>query len=379
MFSFLLELLQVVIGTRKCLSRVLSFVEWDDLFVESQKQSVAGIAFEGVKKLPEEQRPPKMLIIKWIGLSEHIRLRNKVVDKQTSTIWNQLKRDGMDAVVLKGQGIATLYDVECKKEDGKCNLSEYRQSGDIDIWVKGGYQKVCDYVQRTCPTCDVAYHRFYYGYFKDVEVELHHRPAFMRNLPKNRKLTRWYNTSNASRSIFLPDKRFAVPSPEFNRLFILTHIYKHFVREGIGLRQIVDYYYVLKSDVGKKKEENIKQLKELGLMRFAEAMMWILHTQFGLEDRFLICSMNEKEGRFVLSEIGQTGNFGYGDSRYKYKHCFKLRRLIAHGNHLFLHYPSEILWIPIWLVYNKVWKWMKIREIRHKFAVDLENKIQLCG
>lgn len=146
MLDLFVELLQVSLGAREGLSRVPTSREWEKLFEESARQAVSGIAFGGVQKLPDTQRPPQMLLFEWIGLSEQIRQQNLVVDKQTREVWNQLKNDGLDAAILKGQGIATLYG----------ELAPYRQSGDIDIWVKGGYQKVCDYVQRTHPTEDVA-------------------------------------------------------------------------------------------------------------------------------------------------------------------------------------------------------------------------------
>lgn len=354
MLDLFVELLQVSLGARDCLSRVPTSKEWEELFDESARQAVSGIAFNGVQKLPETQRPPQMLLFEWIGVSEQIRQQNLVVDKQTREIWSQLKKDGLNAAILKGQGIATLYG----------ELAPYRQSGDIDIWIKGGYQNVCDYVQRTHPTDDVAYHRFHYDYFDDTEVELHHRPTLMRNLLDDRKLAKWYNSFGADSFVYLEDKGFSVPSIEFNRIFILTHIYRHFLFEGIGLRQIVDFYFVLKNCPAEiaEKAEIEKTLKSFRMQRFAEAMMWILHTQLGLEENYLICGMNEKEGRFVLSEIAQTGNFGYTDSRYTYKYFFKLRRQIAHGAHLLLHYPSEVIWTPIWLVYHKVWKWRRKRD-----------------
>lgn len=278
-----------------------------------------------------------------------------------------------------------MYDVRGKKEDVKDgrpsssrseadfkenhsgkyeNLGELRQPGDIDIWVKGGYDTVCDYVQRTHPTEDVAYHRFHYDYFEDTEVELHHRPTLMRNLMDNRKLARWYNSFGADSFENLEDKGFAIPPVEFNCIFILTHIYRHFLFEGIGLRQVMDYYFVLKANRGKDKEEGAKILKKLRLVRFAEAVMWILHTQLGLEEKYLICSLNEKEGRFVLSEIEQTGNFGFSDTRYQYKRLFKLRRQVAHGAHLLAHYPSEVIWTPIWLLYH--WFWKKVKKYNIK-------------
>lgn len=374
--ELLIELLQVALGNRDSLSWVPSAGDWNAVYEESMRQSVAGICLAGVERLAAVNgvqlvNMPRMLKLKWIGLVEQIKQQNKYVDEQTAKIWRQLKEDGLEAAILKGQGIATLYNLNQNENENHNHnvggsLGGYRQSGDIDIWVKGGYQTVCDYVQRTHPTKDVAYHRFHYDYFKDTEVELHHRPTLMRNLLDDRKLAKWYNTFGADSFVYLKDKGFAVPPLEFNRIFILTHIYRHFLFEGIGLRQIVDYYFVLKNDNENHNENEswgdvIETLKSLRLMRFAEAMMWILHTQLGLEEKYLICGMNEKEGRFVLSEIEQTGNFGYGDKRFG--GMSKLRRMTKHGIHLLLHYPSEVIWTPIWLIYHKVWRWNKVRKI----------------
>lgn len=51
------------------------------LYKESIRQAVAGIVFEGVKKLPDMQRSPQMLLFEWIALSEQIKQQNKVVDR----------------------------------------------------------------------------------------------------------------------------------------------------------------------------------------------------------------------------------------------------------------------------------------------------------
>lgn len=356
--NVLYELIQIALGNRNQLSRIPTAKEWYAIFVEASQQAVVGITFVGIEKLPKEQMPLEMLLFQWIGTAEQIKQQNAHVDRMTAQIWRQLNDDGLDAAILKGQGIAKLYN------NHNHNFGEYRQSGDIDVWVKGGYQTVCGYVQRTHPTRDLAYHRFHYDYFDDMEVELHHRPTLMRNLQDDRKLARWYNSFDADSFVYLEDKGFAVPPVEFNRIFILTHIYRHFLFEGIGLRQVIDYYFVLKANGGKDKEEVAKILKELRLTRFAEAVMWILHTQLGLEEQYLICGINEKEGRFVLSEIEQTGNFGRADSRFK--KMSKVRRMTKHGIHLLLHYPSEVIWTPIWLFYHKVWKWNKVREIRKR-------------
>lgn len=341
------ELIQVSTGHRLQLTRTLNDIEWRTLYQQAIQQAIVGVCLAGIERLPRGQMPPHDLLLEWIATTETIKQRNSVVDKQTAIIWQMLKDAGLDAVVLKGQGIANEYG----------ELAHLRQSGDIDVWVLGGYQKVCDFVQRTHPTDDVAYHRFHYDVYPETEVELHHRPTLMRNLFDDRKLAKWYNSFKAEDFVYLEDKGFAVPTASFNVIFILTHIYRHFLFEGVGLRQVMDYYFVLKTNTNHTDYTNI--LNELRLEKFARAMMWVLHEVFGLEKEKMICEPDENEGKFVLAEIMQTGNFGQADTRYRYKQLFKLRHHISHGSHLLMHYPSEVIWTPIWLVYHKWWKWNK--------------------
>lgn len=358
----LFELIRVALGRQDRISRTLSAEEWLKDYQVAVKQSVVGICVEGMSKLPKEQKPPMELYMQWVGMVTQIQQQNEKLDKQTAKIWKQLKDDGLDAAILKGQGIA--------KEYGR--LSKLRQSGDIDIWVKGGYQTVCDYIQKTIPTDDLAYHRFHYNYFEDTEVELHHRPTLMRNLMDDRKLEKWYESFGAESFVYLEDKGFAVPSREFNRIFILTHIYRHFLFEGVGLRQVMDYYFVLKDDVGGKKDDVIKTLRLLRLEKFAGAVMWVIgfmvHGEgcmVDVHEDWMICEPDEKEGRFLLNEIMISGNFGQADHRYRYKRLFKLQRMLSRGSHLLIHYPSEVIWSPVWIVYHWFWKKSKKREI-HK-------------
>lgn len=366
----LLELVRIAIGNQKTLSHSPSPEEWWQIYDAANRQSLLGVCFEGVSMLNEAFRPDAGLFYQWLSMVAQIQEQNAHVDRQTAEMWRKLKDAGLQAAVLKGQGIAVLYDIRGKKVEGsKESLATLRQSGDIDIWVKGGYRKVCDFVQKTIPTDDVAYHRFHYDAFEDTEVELHHRPTLMRNLFDDRRLERWYDSFGADSFVYLEDKGFAVPSYEFNRIFILTHIYRHFLFEGVGLRQVMDYYFVLRNGRVLKEDakEVIRTLRFLRLEKFAGAMMWVLKEKFGLEEDCLICEPDEKEGRFLLNELLMSGNFGQTDKRYQYKRLFKMQLLLFRGSHLLIHYPSEVIWSPIWIVYHWFWKRKKKMDIHKRW------------
>lgn len=361
--QIIFELIQVAIGRRTNLSHTPTAKEWEELYRLAESQAILGICFAGVKRLQETGYcVPAPLFMQWLVITTTIQLQNEEMDKKTAEVWALLDKAGLGCAVLKGQGVALLY-----KDNPECNinLSLLRQSGDIDVWVKGGFNVVNAFVQKTRPTDDIAYHRFHYNMYPDTEVELHHRPTLMRNLFDDRRLQRWCDSFGAD-TFFMTDKGFAVPSLNFNRIFILTHIYRHFLFEGIGLRQLMDYYFVLIYQKGTDMQidQEVNLLSKIKMERFASAVMWVLGYVFGMEREYMLCDPNEREGRFILKEIMQTGNFGHGDSRYIGNS--KVKRMTKHGLHLLMHYPSEVLWTPVWLVYHRLWK-SKKKKMSNRF------------
>mgnify|MGYP004696135031 FL=1 len=66
----------------------------------------------------------------------------------------------------------------------------------------------------------------------------------------------------------------AIPTTAFNVIYQLTHLYHHFFDEGIGMRQIIDYYYVVNNDeLLVIKDALQRELKHLGLWKFAGALI----------------------------------------------------------------------------------------------------------
>ena len=179
------ELLQVALGRRERLSSTPTEREWTELFEMSQKQAVAGVAFYALEKLGQAgQKPPLSLLYNWIGLSGKIRQKNQLLNKRCLQLQQRLKEKGYASSILKGQGIALYYDEP---------LQELRQPGDIDIYVDCGREKAIQLAHEFGQEhVEWDYKHLHLDIWKDTEVEMHYRVEVLLNLWKNRKLQRWF-------------------------------------------------------------------------------------------------------------------------------------------------------------------------------------------
>ena len=347
------ELLQIAAGNRKWFSSLPSEEEWRELFDLAEKQTLTGVAFYGIERLPLEQRPPKPLLMKWYSATERLKALNAEMNAKVVAVARRFRRDGFRSVILKGQGIATLYPD-----------ASYRTPGDIDIWVEGGRERVAAYLRGIAPKCKVVYHHADFYPIGGTDIEVHFMPTWMNSYFTNRCLQRFF--ADKALDCFKDaldevgdDGRIPVPTLELNRVFILVHIYRHLFSEGIGLRQLMDYYYVLRQGFTEaERRETLQVLESLKMVRFAGAVMYVLQRVFGMEDRYLLLPPNEKEGRFLLNEIMMAGNFGHYDKRIKreknYGEWDGFLRRVGRNFRFVRSYPSEVLWSPLFKLWHFV-------------------------
>lgn len=337
------ELIQVAIGVRMCLSRTPSADEWGEMYEMAKIQSLVGVCFAGVQKIltnapfhstssgqvPGESLEtsetsgtswnlPEVDYLRWMGMAAKIQQCNEVANRQCASLQKQLAADGLRTVVLKGQGVGQLYAE---------HLRGLRQSGDIDVWIDADAETAIKYVRSIVPTDDIRRKHISLKVLPDTEVEVHWIPSELDNPFRNRLLRNWYKDqreccftnrnklSNTGEEIF-------TPPVEFNLVYLLLHIYEHFLYEGIGLRQMMDWYFVLNSRNNDNtwtgsaqafNENHLSLLKQFGLMRFTKAVMWVMQEVFGMQKNQLLCEPDEGLGKQLLDEIMEGGNFGkYG-------------------------------------------------------------------
>lgn len=367
------ELLQIAIGNRKELTHTPTPEEWRELYCLAQKQTLVGIAFRGVELLPAEQRPPKSLLMQWYMATERIKAMNTDLDRKALAVANKFLSEGFPGVVLKGQGISKLYILRDDENDDEnenqpsrrekltlastSTLGVYRTPGDIDIWLHGERKDILSYVRRYVPDCKPVYHHVDFPVIEGLDIEVHFTPSWMNSPFTNRRLQRWFRSFIFHLSS-VNYKEIPSLSLTFNRVYILVHIYRHLFHEGIGLRQLLDYYFVLHQGFTEEEQaETMRTLHSLRMGRFTAAVMWVLQEVYGMDDRYLLTAPNEKEGRFLLNEIMLAGNFGHYDERMQHERGesalhWGLRK-VKRNFRFVRSYPSEVLWSPLF----KLWHW----------------------
>ena len=363
------EILQVAIGNRKALSRTLSAEEWEEVYEECKKQAVAGIAFAALERLPKEQLPPGRRIRQWAVKADKIREHNSRLTKESAQICRYFEQNGFEAVILKGQANYAYYPEW---------LQGLRSTGDIDVWC-WPKADAYDNVRRVIEFClskkkgkYVYYHNMDFPILPETPVEVHYRPTWLYNPFANRRLQRWFGQFTVYSSQCTV-KGFKVASVEFDVVFQLLHLYKHIFEEGIGLRQLLDYYFVVKKlnetqaePATKRSQDSLHYIRDFGLERFAGAVMYVMQEVFAMPREIMLCEPREREGKQLLDEIMRGGNFGKYDERYNWAETtngsmeyrgadYAVTRLRHNARFLFT-YPSEVLWEPVFRIYHWFWR-----------------------
>ena len=438
------DFLRFCIGSAKEIPDSLKEVDWKELYAIAKKQCLVGILFDGIKKLPAEHvGMEKELLLQWMAECQMLEKANVRLNDAAIQVSEWFRKKGFRTCILKGQGNALMYPNPYS-----------RTPGDIDIWVEGGDKRVISFVRSISPHEKACYHHIEFPSYKGVEVEVHYRPSFLLCFWHNRKLQKYYERvkeEQFSHRVMLGEQgEIAIPMVEFNLILQLTHIFSHLMNEGIGLRQLVDYYFVLcdfykvyqnsskitpslftlkegstshpdpltlrgeggnrptrcseplrSKDGGPSKvspdcagwdrrdaignmtsatastdssataarssfaansstaiDRVQKELKELGLWKFAGGIMYIMQEVFGMPASRLIVPPNEKYGRFVLNEVLEAGNFGKHDARNRFgrsKLGHNLQREYR-DIRLVRYFPAEALSEPIFRVWHFSWR-----------------------
>lgn len=346
-----LEFLRYCVDDTVALPASAKEIDWSELYQFARKQAVEAVYWRGIERMDRENgvKLTDVEVLAWMARVRKIERRSKKIGEKVRWVWENFKKEGFRSCLLKGQGNALLYP-----------QPNMRPPGDIDIWVEGGDKKVIAYVDSLKPGFKRVYHHIDFFNFDKISVEVHYRPSWMSSPIHNKRLQRWFlDHSDACFSNFIEHEGYCLPTYEFNTVYLLSHIYSHLLREGVGLRHIVDYYYLLLSGKDKPKVEE-RTLRYLGLRKITGAMSWVLHEVLGMDKAQLLCPPDKKRGKLLLNEILRGGNLGKHDDRAMggkgSSHASHNVRITYRDIHLLRYFPSECLWEPWFRIWHYFWR-----------------------
>lgn len=339
------QLLRLAIGSSMEVPQIAK-EEWPAIYALAQKQALLGIAFDGMRKMGASAEVDPDLLMTWMGKCKQIERRNYKHMAAVVKAVGWFSKKGFRSCILKGAGNALLYPNPM-----------HRVSGDIDVWVEGRPSEVIAFVRSIAPKEKASYHHIEFPRLDDIPVEVHYRPCYLQNPWHNNRLQQFFASmaqEQFAHEVRVEQGAFATPTASFNAIYQLAHIYNHLFQEGIGLRQLLDYYFImLNVECGVSKES----LCHLGLRKFAGAVMYVLHEVFALPEDKMIAPMDERRGRLLLEEVLRGGNFGQHDKSHHH-----LQGAVGHNIlrlqrdfRLLRYYPEEALAEPFFRLWHFVW------------------------
>ena len=452
--------LRYFLSYKENMSRIIDGINWQHLYSFAFKQALLGLCFDGIESLgkeyPEELKKNPIerdLLMAWMGAAQQIHRQNMKVNAVAGKLYSMLREDGLRCCILKGQGNALMYP-----------NAYSRNPGDIDVWVNASREQITEYAKKHFKLGDDIRYQHIETSVDGVPVELHFFPCTMNNPIYNARLQKWFKRNadlQCSNVVSLPDGigKIAIPTTAFNVIYQLTHLYHHFFDEGIGMRQIIDYFLVVNDfsknvflnnksskitpslftlkegstshpdpltlrgeggnrptrcseplrskdggpskvspncagwdrrgvsgDTGSVSSSSAsgssitsvssasttdssastaldvvqRELKYLGLWKFAGAVMYVLKEVLGLSEDKMIVPVDEKRGKLLLAEILDGGNFGRHFTKYAgfthqsmgKKYFLKIWR----NMHFVRYYPAEALCEPLFRTWHFFWR-----------------------
>ena len=226
----------VRMGVGHCVSALPENVDWQAIKALAKKQGLAAIIVDGIERLPNTKRPPKELLLKWIGeVFQNYENRYKLYQEAIAELAGWYNTHGYKMMVLKGYA---------------CSLNwpkpEHRPCGDIDIWLFGK-QKEADALlsKEKGIKVDTSHHHHTVFEWKGFSVENHYDFVNVYAHRSSRGLEKIFKQLGMDEScyVYLDGERIYIPTPNLHALFLIRHMASHFAAAEITMRQVLDWAF----------------------------------------------------------------------------------------------------------------------------------------
>lgn len=275
--------------------------DWEQVMELAQEQTSVGIVVDALIRLPQELKPSKVVYFNAVAMVSDIEKENKKMNEFAPVLMSKLKGKGIEALLLKGQGVAQCYPYPL-----------HRQSGDIDLLIPDGEQflRACQLMKLISQSWDWD-EKSQHAEFDAMGfvIELHGKYGFTICKKVTRHLWQW----NEKRLARMEKNGLVLPTPQFDAIFIFSHMLNHYMTGGVGLRQIADWMMLMNVYADSIDKAILQEdLELLGLTKFWKAFASLAVVLLGFpQDKMpLYDAKNDKNVAVLMDSIFKTGNFG---------------------------------------------------------------------
>lgn len=270
-----LALVRLGIGNSNCNS--LLKADWTGLMALAEQQGLMGVVLDGIEKLPETARPPKVQMLQWIGQAMQ-GYEQRYVDycQAIASLSKFYSSHGFKMMVLKGYACSMNWP-----------KPEHRPCGDIDIWQFGQYKEADATLAKGLGIeIDTSHHHHTVFYWRDFMVENHYDFVNVHAHRSSLEMEKEFKKLGQDDSHFCEvfGEKVYLPSPNLHALFLLRHAAGHFASEGLTMRQVIDWAFFVKANTDKIDWVWLNELLvKNGMKQFVECLNAICVEELGFE------------------------------------------------------------------------------------------------
>lgn len=326
----------------------LSEINWQELLEFAKKQTIVGIYWQGIQRLGDiANRPSEDDVMEWMGEYKKNTRRNAKIDTAVANLTKFMNDNDIDFFVFKGQTVAQYYPQH-----------EMRTSGDIDFYVfNKDRERTKRLLEEKVALADDHSGQHWEFTYDGIPYEMHYHTAVFASNSKQRYWDDLIDSYFDDALDHVEINGVSVPTlpPTINAIYLFIHIYHHFLKEGIALRQFIDWmmFFEAKHDEIVVSELTAK-LEKLDLLRAFKAFGAVLVDVLGMDAKFFPLHLTDSDRKYelkIMSIVLRYGNFGkYGRKEQQggWRHSLETGlRSVRHLTEFFWLSPSEnLLWLP---------------------------------
>ena len=301
-------------------------IDFHELTRLAEEQAVVGLVAAGLEYVTDIKLP-KEALLQFVGQALQIEQRNKAMNHFLAGIYEKLCKEGVYALLLKGQGIGQCYERPL-----------WRASGDVDLFLSNGnYQNAVNALTPLASEIEEEN-----GYTKHLgfkidkwEVELHGslRSELWKQLDNMLdEVQEDIFCGGAVRSWINGSSQVFLPRADEDVVYVFAHILQHFFKGGIGLRQICDWCRLLYTYRDSLNYGLLESRIRKGGIRtewkvFATLAVDYLGMPGGYMPLYDGSNKWQKKADKLLAFVLETGNFGHNrDMSYRNEESAILRK-----------------------------------------------------